>query len=146
MRRDKWMQTPLETFSDTEVESLAEKYETSGQSDKRWAFRDESAEPGRKPPRAQPHAGININITVNVIGTHSRRRGASADGESEKSRAVAFVICLLFGFLGGHYFYCGRFGMGVVFLLTMGFAGLGWAIDLIRIAAGKFPDRLGYYI
>ena len=50
------------------------------------------------------------------------------------------------GLSGAHYFYSGRFGMGVLFLLTMGFFGIGWAVDLVRIAVGKFPDRFGYYI
>jgi len=65
---------------------------------------------------------------------------------SPKSRVVALIICLFFGLFGGHYFYVGRAGMGFLYLITLGFFGIGWMIDVIRIACGIFTDRNGLYL
>ena len=65
---------------------------------------------------------------------------------SPKSRIAALLICFFFGVFGGHYFYVGRIGMGILYLLTLGFFGIGWLIDLIRIACGTFTDRYGLYL
>lgn len=62
---------------------------------------------------------------------------------SPKNKWVAFLLCLFFGPLGIHYFYVGRFGMGFLFLFTLGIFGIGWIIDLIRILVGSFTDCNG---
>jgi TM2 domain/zinc-ribbon domain len=62
---------------------------------------------------------------------------------SPRSRLVALVLCVLLGFLGVHRFYVDRIGSGVVWLLTGGVFGIGWLIDIVRIAAGDFRDREG---
>ena len=65
---------------------------------------------------------------------------------SPKSRVAALLICIFFGPLGIHYFYVGRIGMGILYLLTVGFFGIGWLIDIIRIACGTFTDSNGLYL
>ena len=65
---------------------------------------------------------------------------------SPKSRVAALLICLFFGVFGAHYFYVGRIGMGILYLITLGFFGFGWLIDVIRIACGIFTDRNGLYL
>lgn len=65
---------------------------------------------------------------------------------SNKSKKKAFLICLFFGLLGGHYFYVGRFGRGLLCTCTMNFFMFGWVLDLIRIASGKFQDNVGQYL
>lgn len=49
-----------------------------------------------------------------------------------KNLVTAYVLCLLgfFGFAGLHRFYLGKFGSGVVYLLTFGFLGIGTIVDL----------------
>lgn len=59
---------------------------------------------------------------------------------SSKNRMVALVLCIFLGLYGGHYFYVRRFGMGVLYLLTFGLFGIGWLVDVIRIACGTFRD------
>lgn len=62
---------------------------------------------------------------------------------SSKNKTVAMVLCIFLGYLGCHYFYVGKAGMGVLYLLTMGLFGIGWIVDIIRIAGGSFKDING---
>ncbi|MEE0420015.1 MAG: TM2 domain-containing protein [Lachnospiraceae bacterium] len=60
---------------------------------------------------------------------------------SYKSRTIALILCVCLGYLGGHYFYVGKFGMGLLYFFTAGLFGIGWIVDIIRIAMGTFPDK-----
>lgn len=50
-----------------------------------------------------------------------------------KSKWISFVLCLFFGSLGFHKFYEERILMGLVYMFTNGFFGIGIIIDLICI-------------
>ena len=65
---------------------------------------------------------------------------------SPKSRIAALLMCIFLGGFGIHYFYVGKIGMGILYLLTFGFFGIGWFIDIIRIACGIFTDKEGFYL
>ncbi len=65
---------------------------------------------------------------------------------SPKSRMAALFICFFLGVFGAHYFYVGRPGKGILYLFTLGLLGIGWTVDLIRIAFGTFTDRNGMYL
>ena len=65
---------------------------------------------------------------------------------SPKSRIAALLFCLFLGIFGAHYFYVGRPGMGCLYLFTFGLFGMGWLIDMIRIACGIFRDKDGFYL
>ena len=62
---------------------------------------------------------------------------------SDKSWGGTLVLCFLLGFLGAHRFYVGKYGTGVIQLLTLG--GFGWwmIFDLVIILMGKFRDAHG---
>ena len=48
-----------------------------------------------------------------------------------KSKWVSFLFCLFFGIFGAYKFYEGRILLGVAYLLTLGFAGVGVIVDLV---------------
>lgn len=60
---------------------------------------------------------------------------------SNRSRLAVFMLCYGFGIFGAHRFYVGKIGTGIVWLVTLGFAGIGVLIDLIFIAVGQFTDK-----
>ncbi len=62
---------------------------------------------------------------------------------SSKSKMTALILCIFLGYLGIHYFYVGKAGMGCLYLFTCGLFGFGWFIDIIRIACGSFADSNG---
>jgi TM2 domain-containing membrane protein YozV len=49
--------------------------------------------------------------------------------ENERVDPDTAVILAIFGF---HYFYVGKVGLGVLFLITLGGLGIWWLIDLFR--------------
>ncbi len=49
----------------------------------------------------------------------------------EKSKWVSFFLCLFLGYFGAHKFYEGRILLGIVYICTLGFCGIGIVIDLI---------------
>jgi len=62
---------------------------------------------------------------------------------SEKSRLAALFLCAWFGMFGGHRFYVGKIGTGIVWLLTFGCFFIGYLVDLILILTGQFYDKNG---
>ncbi len=60
---------------------------------------------------------------------------------SEKSRLIAFILCVVLGWAGGHRFYVNKKGTGLLMLLLAGVLGIWWFIDLILISIGAFKDK-----
>jgi TM2 domain/zinc-ribbon domain len=78
------------------------------------------------------------------IGSPYRRRGFDPyEPASAYSRLVALLLCFFLGYLGLHRFYVGKIGSGTLWLITGGLFGIGWLIDLILIASGRFRDYTG---
>ena len=86
-----------------------------------------------------PHCGV---ATVNYNGGY----GAVEPGVlcSGCSRTVALVLAVLLGGIGVHRFYVGKIGTGILYLFTGGLFGIGYIVDIIRIATGSFTDSGGY--
>ena len=53
------------------------------------------------------------------------------------------LLCFLFGVLGFHRFYVGKFGTGILQLFTLGGLGIWALIDFIMIIVGAFTDKEG---
>lgn len=51
----------------------------------------------------------------------------------QKDVGIAYLFWFFLGALGGHKFYLGRIGLGVAYLLTLGFLGIGVLIDLFTL-------------
>lgn len=62
---------------------------------------------------------------------------------SHKDKTTALILCVVLGMLGGHCFYAGKAGMGVLYLFTGGLFGIGWIVDIVRIATGSYTDSRG---
>ncbi|NLA05843.1 MAG: TM2 domain-containing protein [Firmicutes bacterium] len=69
--------------------------------------------------------------------------GVAAVEESPKSKMVALLLCFFLGYLGIHRFYVGKIGTGILWLITLGFLGIGELVDLIMIIVGSFTDSEG---
>ena len=78
------------------------------------------------------NANNNTNTNVN----------AAMFGVRVKNKWVAFVLCVLLGYLGAHKFYEGRVGAGILYLFTFGIFGIGWLIDCIVLLFKPNP----YYV
>ena len=87
-------------------------------------------------PVQQPNIVINnanTNVNKNVNGGYAGR---------QRSKWVAFFLCLLLGGIGAHKFYEGKIGMGILYLFTVGLFGIGWVVDLIALLFKPNP----YYV
>lgn len=62
----------------------------------------------------------NANSNVNVGGNIRA-----------KNKWVALLLCIFLGYLGAHKFYEGKILLGIVYLFTFGFFGIGLFIDFI---------------
>ena len=71
---------------------------------------------------------------------------SDAAGASQKSRFVALVLAVILGYFGAHRFYAGQILSGLVYLFTFGVFGIGWVVDIIRIAIGVYRDNQGRVI
>ena len=87
-----------------------------------------------------------IGLIISRPEGSSSKRAATYNVYSRKSQIIALILCLLFGTLGVHYFYVGKIGMGLLYLFTGGLFGIGWIVDIIRIIAGIFRDKDGFYL
>ena len=84
-----------------------------------------------------------------------------AQGSNEK-KLTLLLLCWLFGVLGVHHFYTGKYLIGSLYLLAVGLTGLlgisnseilsvipisfiflFWIVDIMRIIMGKFTDKEG---
>ena len=52
---------------------------------------------------------------------------------NKKDVLVAYILWLFLGIFGIHRFYLNDTGLGLLYLFTLGFLGMGWLIDLFLI-------------
>ena len=82
-------------------------------------------------PRVLPADRVGPTAQADpVVGETAVVRGRSRP-RAPRSVGVAYVWWFLLGLFGGHHFYLGRTGWGVLYLCTIGFGGLGWLADAL---------------
>lgn len=69
-----------------------------------------------------------------------------SNSKSVKNYAVMLVLVVVLGVVGGHRFYAGKVGTGILFLFTGGFFLIGWVIDIFTVSYGNFTDKTGSFV
>jgi TM2 domain-containing membrane protein YozV len=69
-----------------------------------------------------------------------------SNSKSVKNYAVMLVLVLVLGVVGGHRFYAGKVGTGILFLFTGGLFAIGWIIDIFTVSFGNFTDKTGSFL
>lgn len=62
---------------------------------------------------------------------------------SDKKFLPALLLAIFLGGLGGHRFYVGKVGTGILQLLTCGGIGVWVIVDIVMIVTGSFTDKQG---
>lgn len=82
-------------------------------------------------------------ININNVNTNQNINTVGGNAYPYKSKLTAALLCFFLGSLGVHRFYVGKIGTGLIWLLTLGFCGIGALIDFIIILIGGFRDKAG---
>lgn len=87
---------------------------------------------------SQPVIEIN-NSNANVNQNTNTNVNANAVGRRLCNKWVSLCLCIFLGYFGAHKFYEGKGGMGIVYLFTLGFFGIGVLIDIFSILSKPNP-------
>ena len=58
-------------------------------------------------------------------------------------KTAALLITIFLGEIGVHRFMAGKTGTGIIWLLTVGCFGIGYIVDVVQVATGKFTKKDG---
>lgn len=95
---------------------------------------------GTQYPRArQP---VTVVKEIHYVPTAQRTNTPSFRSGRKRNKWVALLLCYFLGLFGGHKFYEGKTGEGILYLCTAGLCGIGWLIDLVAILFKPNP----YYV
>ena len=87
--------------------------------------------------------GRDGNIVINNVSNSSSSASATAVaagyGHRMVNKWVALVLCIVLGIVGGHKFYEGKIGMGILYFFTMGLFFIGVIVDFITILMKPNP-------
>lgn len=90
--------------------------------------------------------GTGLSYTTTGGGSRPASVPSAQRPTSPKSKAVVLPLCIFLGMFGVHRYYVGKIGTGVIWMLTAGFFGIGWIVDIFTVALGGFYDSNGYVI
>lgn len=97
---------------------------------------------GRQVEEIKQNAAVQPNIIINNDNINTNTNTVVAGMGRAKNKWVAFALCFFLGYLGAHKFYEGKIVLGILYIFTVGFFGIGVLIDLISILCKPNP----YYV
>lgn len=109
------------------------------------SFQQAQAVPLRRTEDSPSAASLfepRVVINQNVINNITQNIAPQTNGKRAVNKWTAFFLCFFMGMFGIHHFYEGKVGMGILYLCTCGFFGIGVLVDLIRILLKPNP----YYV
>lgn len=77
-----------------------------------------------------------------VINNTNSMQGQMGGARKECDKWISLLLCLFLGFFGGHKFYEGKTGLGIIYIFTGGLFFIGVIVDLIVILCRPNP----YYV
>ena len=80
-----------------------------------------------------PTQAVPVIVNIDNKNINSNVNTAPAPMGRQKNKWVAIVLCLLLGYFGGHKFYEGKIGMGILYLFTAGLFLIGVIVDFIAL-------------
>lgn len=96
------------------------------------------------------NASENISeTTTTILVAETKKESVSAEDKAEISRIfkvvlgpsfIKLLICFFTGIFGGHKFYEGKIGWGIIYLLTAGLFGVGYVVDVVLCAVSYAKD------
>lgn len=96
-----------------------------------------------------PKCGCQVEATQQaapqiVINNSNQNQvnAAPVMGGNAKNKWVTLLLWWFLGFIGGHKFYEGKIGMGILYFFTGALFGIGWIIDFFGIISKPNP----YYV
>lgn len=97
---------------------------------------------GRQVESIQQAQAAQPQIVINNANTNTNTNVVGAVGTRPKNKWAAIALCVLLGWCGGHKFYEGKVGMGILYIFTFGLLGIGIIVDLIALILKPNP----YYV
>ncbi len=94
---------------------------------------------GKQLEKLKSDTGSNPQV---VINNTNQVNGSVVRGARECDKWISLLLCLFLGFFGGHKFYEGKTGLGILYIFTLGLLGIGIIIDFIVILCKPNP----YYV
>lgn len=86
---------------------------------------------------------INANPQIVINNTNANANTENGCyGRKKCDKWIALLLCIFLGIFGGHKFYEGKVGLGILYIFTLGLFGIGLFIDFIVILCKPNP----YYV
>lgn len=95
----------------------------------------QGANTSQQPQIVINNANTNTNMNTAVAGAAMGKK---------KSKWVCLALWWFLGLVGGHKFYDGKIGSGLLYMFTGGLFVIGWIIDLFAILNRPNPYYIGY--
>lgn len=73
-----------------------------------------------------------VALYCNEMTEEQKRMFAIKYGQARKETSIYYLLWFFLGLLGIHKFYLGKVGLGVAYIFTGAFFGIGWLVDLFN--------------